>query len=97
MVGEARRENLCLRFQATEGAGMDDAVAVARVFATVSMRGFQKTPAAGRSGLHCPGRSWTRFVDGRDLPKKLQAVLPQDFGAIDPRPRSASSATVVFG
>jgi len=76
---------------------MDDAVAVACVFAPVGMRGFQKTAAAGRSGLHGPGRGWTGFVDGRDLPKKLRAALPQDFGVIDPRPRSASSATVVFG
>jgi hypothetical protein len=47
MVGEAGAEYLGLRLEPPERAGMDDAVAVARVFAAVGMRGFRKLPAAG--------------------------------------------------
>jgi hypothetical protein len=41
MIGEAGAENLCFCFQAPKRAGMDDAVAVARIFAAVSVRGFR--------------------------------------------------------
>jgi len=46
MVGIARGENLCLRFQAAKGAGMNDAVAVARKFLAIGMRCFRVTTAA---------------------------------------------------
>jgi hypothetical protein len=37
MIGEARRENLRFRFEAAKGAGMDHAVAIARVVVAVGM------------------------------------------------------------
>ena len=46
MVGVARGENLCFRFQAAKGAGMNDAVAVARKFPAIGMRCFRVTTAA---------------------------------------------------
>jgi hypothetical protein len=46
MVGEAGAEDLSFCFEPPECAGMDDAVAVARIFAAVGMRGFRKPPAA---------------------------------------------------
>ena len=45
MIGEARGENLRLCFQPAESAGMDDAVAVARIVIAIGMRGFRVTPA----------------------------------------------------
>src|SRR5208337_625818 len=97
MVGKPHRENLCFRFQAAEGARVHDAIAVPRVFVPIGMRELWKTAAARRSGLHGPGRGCTGCVDGRDLPERLRAAEPQDFGGTVPRPRSASSAIAVFG
>jgi len=41
VVGESGRENLGFGLEAAEGAGVDDAVAVARIFAAVGVREFR--------------------------------------------------------
>jgi len=41
MIGEAGAENLRLCFEPPERAGMDDAVAVARIFTAVGVNGFR--------------------------------------------------------
>ena len=46
MIGVADREDLRLGFEAAEGARMNDAVAIARVFAAVGMRWFRIAAAA---------------------------------------------------
>jgi hypothetical protein len=47
MVGVAARENLGLRFQASEGASVDDAVAVTLKVVAVQMRGLGMPASAG--------------------------------------------------
>ncbi len=64
MVGVARGEDLCFGFEAAEGAGMDDAVAVARVVTAIGMRGLRKAPAARLLGVHCPGSKSGNSIDG---------------------------------
>ena len=56
VVGEARGEDLRFRLKAPERTGVDNAIAVACVFAAVRMRWFGKTPAAtifGPQGPRC--------------------------------------------
>ena len=55
MVGVARGEDLRLRFEAAKGAGMDDAVAVARVIVAIGMRRFREAPAARAFDVHGVG------------------------------------------
>jgi hypothetical protein len=64
MIGVARGENLRLGFQPAEGAGMDDAVAVARVDAAVRMRRLRKAAAAGLLCAHRPGSRSGKAFDG---------------------------------
>src|SRR5579859_536512 len=97
MVGETGTENLGFCFKPPERAGMDDAIAVARVFAAVCVSGFRKPPAAGGCRVYCPGSVGTKRFDCRNLRKLGAAVKDQDCGASSPSPRSASSATFVFG
>jgi len=97
MIGEAGAEDLRLRFEPPECAGMDDAVAVARIFAAVGMRGFGKPPAAGGCRVYCPGSVCAKRFDCRNLRRSGETLSVQDCGASSPRPRSASSATLVFG
>ena len=47
MVGVAAGENLGLIFEAAEGAGVDDAVAVALEVVAVGMRRFREAASAG--------------------------------------------------
>ena len=54
MVGEAGAEDLRFCFEAPERAGMDDAIAVARIFAAVGVRGFRKPPAARGRRIYSP-------------------------------------------
>ena len=46
MIGIADGEDLGLGFEAAEGARMNDAVAIARVFAAIGMRRFRMAAAA---------------------------------------------------
>ena len=55
MIGEARGENLSLRLEPAESAGMDDAVAVARVVIAVGMRDFRVAPSPRIAHVHCIG------------------------------------------
>jgi len=48
MIGEARRENLRLGFQAAEGARVDDAVTIALEGVAIGMIRFGIAPAAAR-------------------------------------------------
>jgi hypothetical protein len=64
MIGEARREDLCLGFQAPEGPRMHDAVAVARVFTAVTVQWFWIAAAARLTGVHGPGRECETYFDG---------------------------------
>ena len=97
MVGKSGAEDLRFRFEPPERARMDDAVAVARVFAAVGMRGFRKMPAAGGGRVHSPGSVVAKRFDCRNLRRSGRTPANQDCGASSPRPRSASSATPVFG
>src|SRR5436305_6611040 len=54
MIRESRCENLCLRFQPSKSARMNDAVPVASVFATITVCIFAETAAAGLIGVHGP-------------------------------------------
>jgi hypothetical protein len=64
MIGIARGEDLSLGFETAECAGMDDAVAVARVVTAVGMRGLRIAPAARLLGAHCPGSKSGNSIDG---------------------------------
>ena len=60
VVREARGEDLRFRFQPPEGAGMDDAVAVAGVGVAVGVRGLgvaAPTRVTGVHGIGCEGHS----------------------------------------
>src|SRR6266581_2451694 len=62
MVRIARSENLRLGFKAAKSAGMDDAIAVARVVTAVRMGRLRMAPAAGLFHAHRPGsKSGNRF------------------------------------
>src|SRR5260370_3242396 len=63
VVGEARSEYLRLGFQAAECAGMNDAVAISRVFTAVRMCRLRITPPARMLRAHSPGRQCRRFFD----------------------------------
>src|SRR5260370_38628707 len=64
MVRIARGENLCLGFQTAKSAGMDDAIAVARVGTTVRVGRFNRAPAAGLLRAHRPGSRRGNWFDG---------------------------------
>lgn len=97
VIGKPRGENLRFRFQAAKGAGMDDAVAVARVFTAVSVRRFREAPPEGSSRVQGPRCIGAKRFGDRNLRKTDRTRANQDCGAIVPRPRSASSAMAVFG
>jgi hypothetical protein len=97
VVGKAGAEYLGFCFEPPERAGMDDAIAVARILAAVGMRGFRKPPSAGGRRVYCPGRVGAKRFDGRNLRRSGRALANQDCGVSSPSPRSASSATLVFG
>ncbi len=97
MIGEAGAEDLGFRFEAAEGAGMDDPVTIAGVFTAIGMRGFGKAAASGGRGVHSPGSESAKRFDNRNLRGSGGSRANQDCGASMPRPRSASSATLVFG
>jgi hypothetical protein len=69
VVREARAEYLGLRLESAERTGMDDSVAIARVFATVGMRGFRKPPAPGGCRVYCPVGVCAKRFDCRNLRK----------------------------
>jgi len=64
MIGIARGENLRFGFETPKRAGMNDAVAVARVVTAVRMCGLRITPAARLLGAHCPGSKSGDSIDG---------------------------------
>ncbi len=70
MIRVACSENLRLGFQATKSAGMDDAIAVARIGTAVRMGRFGIAPAAGLFRAHCPGSRSGNWFDGplRNIP-----------------------------
>ena len=55
MIGVARGEDLRFGFEAAEGAGMNDAVAVARVVVAIGMLRLGVTAAAGAAHVHGVG------------------------------------------
>jgi hypothetical protein len=97
VVGEARAEYLRFCFEPPERSGMDYAIAVACVFAAVGVSGFRKSPAAGGYRFYSPGSVGAKRFDCRNLRGSGGALANQDCGASSPSPRSASSATFVFG
>jgi hypothetical protein len=97
VVREARAENLSFCFEPPERAGMDDPVAVARILAAVSVSRFRKPPAAGGCRVYSPGSVYAKRFDCRNLRRSGETQANQDCGASSPSPRSASSATFVFG
>jgi hypothetical protein len=52
MIGIAAGENLGFVFESPEGAGVDDAVAVALIIVAIRMRGFRETASAGMFYLY---------------------------------------------
>src|SRR5262245_35993727 len=68
MIGIARGENLRFGFKAAEGARMNDAIAVTRVFGAIGMARLGKAAAARKFFAHGQGREW-RGV--RDSPLRL--------------------------
>ena len=74
MVGIAPGENLCLVFQAAEGAGVEDAVAIALVFIAIGMRRLGKTPALRLSHCHGVARQASSMVATHDLASTVQPV-----------------------
>lgn len=97
MVGETSAEDLRFCFEPSERPGVNDAVAVASIFATVGVRGFRKPPAAGGRRIYRPGSVGAKRFDCRNLRWSGAAMASQDCGASALSPRSASSATLVFG
>jgi len=55
MIREARGENLCLRLEPAESAGMDDAVAIPCVVIAIRMRSLRVPPAPRMAHVHCIG------------------------------------------
>ncbi len=76
MVRIARGENLRLGFQAAKSAGMDDAIAIARVDAAVRMGRLGITPAAGEFRAHRPGSRSGNWFDG---PLRYIPAASRDF------------------
>ena len=64
VVGITGGEDLCFGFETAESAGMDDAVAVARVVTAVGMCGFRVAPAARLLGAHRQGSKSGDSIDG---------------------------------
>lgn len=58
MIGIAHGEDLRLGFQAAKGPGMNDAIAIAGVFASVGMLGFREAAVARELSSHGPGSAW---------------------------------------
>ena len=73
MIGEAGAENLRFCFEPPERARVDDAVAVARIFAAVGVRGFRGTPAAGGRRVYSPGSVGAKRFDCRNLRRSAGA------------------------
>ena len=89
---------LGLGFQPAKRARVDDAVAVARIFAAVGVRRFRKAPSARILGSHGPGCESAIRFDGRNLRQNFRGQPPdQDFGVSSSSPRSAWSAIGGFG
>src|SRR5580704_4693194 len=62
MVGITRGKYLRFGFQTPEGSRMNDAVAIARIFAAIAMLGFSESPATGIFRVHGPtGRRQRSF------------------------------------
>jgi len=97
MIGEAGAEDLRLCFEPSERAGMDDAVAVACIFTAVGVSGFRGAPAARGRSVDSPGSVGAKRFDCRNLRRSGGTLANQDCGASWLSPRSASSATFVFG
>ena len=64
MVRIARGEHLRLGFEAAEGPGMNNAIAVARVATAIGMSGFRIAAAAGLFRAHRPGSRSGDWFDG---------------------------------
>ena len=95
VIGIARGEDLRFGFQASKGARVNDAIAVARVLAAIRVAGFGISAAARDFFAHGQRREWSRI---RDHPLRIcgERLKRQDFGASKSRPRSARSAMAVF-
>src|SRR6266849_5459202 len=65
VIGIARGENLRLGFEAPEGSGVNDAVAIARVNAAVGMLSLRVAPPTGVFRAHGPGSRSRNSFDER--------------------------------
>src|SRR5215469_560643 len=102
MIGITGGEDLRFCLEAAKGARMNDAVAVARVIATIRMGGFRIPPAARVLRPHRPGNKNWKLIDGPlricgQGRTEFSSVEIQDFAEIQSRPRSACSASGVSG
>src|ERR1700686_4435472 len=66
VVGVAAGEDLRFGFEAAEGAGMDDAIAVALKVVAVGMRGLRKKASAGALDVHRVGGQHVRSLAERN-------------------------------
>src|SRR5260370_8863936 len=83
VVGETRGEYLRLGFQAAECTGMNDAVAISRVFTAVRMCRLRITPPSRMLRAHTPGRQCRSFFEGL---LRLSASGSSEFGSGSSRP-----------
>jgi hypothetical protein len=104
MIGITNGEGLRLGFKAAEGAGMNDAIAIARVVGTIRMGRLGMTASAGIDGVHCPGSELRSQFDGRLRERGISAAhrpqrsaRDQEAGGRVSISRSASSEIGVFG
>src|SRR6185436_13540655 len=93
MIGKPRREDLRLRFQSPERPGMNDAVAIPRVFTSIRMGCFRIAPPARMLFEHRPRRTCRNSIDGINSARRrktwheksrahrnTRTRLAQDFG-----------------
>jgi len=78
MIGKAGAEDLGFCLEPSKRAGMDDAVAVARILAAIGVGGFRKTPPARGCGVECPGSVSAKRFDCRNLRVSSGPVEDQD-------------------
>ena len=75
MVGDAGREHLCLVFQAAEGAGMDDPVAIALEFVPIRMWEFGISPATSLASGETQTAEAGHFFEGGSCATASMAAL----------------------
>jgi len=66
VIGETSGEDLGFGFETAESAGMNDAIAITRVFGAIGMRGFRHAASAGSGRVHGPRGQRGRGKIGND-------------------------------